>query len=210
MLGIISKIFGGNKSEKDVNKILPLVGEIQTFFKEYASLSNDELRAKTSEFRTRIKNHLVEIDASIEDRNKEAEALPSDDIEGRDAIYKDVDELKKERDRKIEEILKELLPEAFAVVKETSRRFKENAVIESTATELDRELATKREHVKIDGNKSFFQNSWKAAGNTVNWNMVHYDVQLIGGAVLHSGKISEMATGEGKTLVSTLPAYLNA
>src|SRR5690606_24930392 len=119
-------------------------------------------------------------------------------------------ELKKSRDKKLEEILDQILPEAFAVVKETSRRFKENEEIVATATELDRELAARKNNVIIQGDKSIFKNSWTAAGGTVTWNMVHYDVQLVGGTVLHSGKISEMATGEGKTLVSTLAAYVNA
>ncbi len=210
MLKVISKLFGGSKSEKDVKKITPLVGEINRHFETYASLSNDELRHKTQDFRAQIKDHIKEIDAEIAARKEDANQLPSEDIAGRDAIFTEIDKLRKDRDTKIEEILQKILPEAFAVVKETSRRFKENAVMESTATDLDRELATSRNHIKIDGEKSYYQNSWNAAGNTVNWNMVHYDVQLIGGAVLHSGKISEMATGEGKTLVSTLPAYLNA
>jgi len=210
MLGIISKIFGGNKSEKDVKQILPQVEKINQFFKQYASLSNNELRNKTNEFRTRIKAHLADTDNEIEAKRKEAEALPFEEINGRDNIYKEIDALKKDRDKKIEEILQQLLPEAFAVVKETSRRFKENETIESDATELDRTLAAKKNHIIIEGDKAIYKNAWTAGGSTVVWNMVHYDVQLIGGAVLHSGKIAEMATGEGKTLVSTLPAYLNA
>ena len=210
MLGIISKLFGGSKSEKDVKKITPQVAKINEYFAQYQSLSNDQLRTKTADFRSRIQEHLAEINIRINEKNAEAEALPSQDINGRDLIYNEIDTLKKDRDQKIEEVLLQILPEAFAVVKETGRRFKENETIESTATVLDRELATKREHIKIIGDKSVFNNTWNAAGNIVNWNMVHYDVQLIGGAVLHSGKIAEMATGEGKTLVSTLPAYLNA
>ncbi len=210
MLGIISKIFGGNKSEKDVKKIAPQVEQINRFFASYQSISNDELRNKTVVFRERIKAHLAEIDRIISEKNRLAEELPTEDINGRDEVYKEVDGLKKDRDQKIEEILQEILPEAFAVVKETSRRFKENETIESTATDLDRELAAIKDHITIAGDKAIYKNAWSAAGNTVSWNMVHYDVQLIGGAVLHSGKIAEMATGEGKTLVSTLPAYLNA
>ena len=210
MIGIISKIFGGNKSEKDVKQILPQVALINKFFEEYRSLSNDELRDKTNQFRERIKAHLGNIDSEIDARKKEAEELPLTEIGGRDAIYKEIDAMKKDRDKNIEEILKEILPEAFAVVKETARRFKENTSLESTATELDKELASKKSHITIEGDKSIFKNTWTAGGSMVTWNMVHYDVQLIGGAVLHSGKIAEMATGEGKTLVSTLPAYLNA
>ncbi len=210
MLGFISKIFGGSKSEKDVKKIEPYVGKINDFFASYQSLSNDQLRNKTQEFRHRIKEHLSEIDAKIADKNAAAEALPFNDLMGKDAIYQEVDKLKKDRNKEIEVILEKLLPEAFAVVKETSRRFKENTDIVSTATELDRELSIKKNYITIDGSTSTFKNTWTAAGGQVTWNMVHYDVQLIGGAVLHSGKIAEMATGEGKTLVSTLPAYLNA
>ncbi len=210
MLGIIAKLFGGNKSEKDVKQITPLVGKINTFFTEFNSLSNDDLRNKTNLFKLRIKEFLSDIDKQIKDRSEAAEALSTEDINGRDAIYKEVDELKKDRDKKIEEILNELLPEAFAVVKECGRRFKENEILESTATDLDRELAPRRNHMTLEGDKVYYKNIWTAGGGIVTWNMVHYDVQLIGGAVLHSGKIAEMATGEGKTLVSTLPAYLNA
>jgi preprotein translocase subunit SecA len=210
MLGIISKLFGGSKSEKDVKKITPEVEKINRFFAEYQSLSNDQLRNKTKEFRQRIADHLIDIDKTINEKKEAAEQLPSEDITGKDTIYKEIDELKKAKDKQIEEILQELLPQAFAVVKEASRRFKENATLESTATDLDRELAIKKDTVIIEGDKAIHKNSWTAAGGSVTWNMVHYDVQLIGGAVLHSGKIAEMATGEGKTLVSTLPAYLNA
>ena len=210
MLGLISKVFGGNKSEKDVKKIMPQVDNAKSFFAQYQTLTNDELRGKTVEFKNRIKEYLAPTDTEIQNKKDSAEQLSSADIGGRDAIYKEIDELKKERDEKIEDILKELLPEAFAAVKETARRFKENETVVATATDLDREFATKKAHVTIEGDKSIFSNTWTAAGQPVTWNMVHYDVQLIGGAVLHSGKIAEMATGEGKTLVSTLPAYLNA
>ncbi len=210
MFKFLSGIFGGSKSEKDVKAITPLVTSINQYFQSYQSLSNDQLRAKTDEFRVRIREHLTEIDGQIADLGQQAEALPTEDIVGRDEIYKEIDVLKKNRNEKIEEILGILLPEAFAVVKETGRRFKEADQIESTATTLDRELSVKKEYISIQGDRSVFKTSWQAAGNTVRWNMVHYDVQLIGGTVLHQGKIAEMATGEGKTLVSTLPAYLNA
>ncbi|HTD94467.1 MAG TPA: preprotein translocase subunit SecA, partial [Chitinophagaceae bacterium] len=201
---------GGNKSDKDVKKILPLVDKINHFYVSYAELTNDQLRAKTQEFRQRIKEYVQEIDSNIISRNKTADELPFNDLLGKDAIYQEVDKLKKDRDKKIEEALNDILPEAFAVVKEAAHRFKENEMIISTATELDRDLSVTKDYVTIDGDKSSFRNSWTAGGGLVTWNMLHYDVQLIGGAVLHSGKISEMATGEGKTLVSTLPAYLNA
>ncbi len=210
MIGFISKMFGGSKSEKDVKAILPLVTRINQNFQAYQSLSNDDLRNKTSEFRQRIQEHLKEIDALIADTNKKAEELSYDDLVGKDAIYQQVDILKKDRDQLIEDILKEILPEAFAVVKETARRFKENTEIVSTATQLDRDYSVSKDYIRIEGDNAIYKNTWTAGGGQVTWNMVHYDVQLIGGAVLHSGKISEMATGEGKTLVSTLPAYLNA
>ncbi len=210
MIGFISKMFGGSKSQKDIKQILPIVEEIKQHFSTLQSLSNDQLRNKTQDFKQRIREYLSAIDQEIASVNKEAEELPFNDITGKDTLYQQVDALKKDRDKKIEEILKEILPEAFAVVKETARRFKENPELEATATELDKDLSITKDHIRIEGDKAIFKNSWMAAGNLITWNMVHYDVQLIGGYVLHTGKISEMATGEGKTLVSTLPAYLNA
>ncbi|MEO6893824.1 MAG: preprotein translocase subunit SecA, partial [Ginsengibacter sp.] len=210
MAGLLSLLFGGNKSEKDVKVIRPLVGKINAFFDEYNSLTNDELRGKSVDFRGRIKEYLKEIDNQIESQKAEAEKLDSADISGRDAIYRHVDEMTKDRDKKLEEILLEILPEAFAVVKETSRRFKENAEMVSTATELDKTFAETKKYLRIEGDKSIYKNTWTAGGSEIVWNMVPYDVQLIGGIVLHQGKIAEMATGEGKTLVSVLPAYLNA
>ena len=159
MLGIISKIFGGNKSEKDIKKISPYVGQINHFFNSYQSLSNDELRNKTQEFRKRIKEHLIDINAEIEAKNASAEELPFNDLMGKDAIYQQVDKLKKERDKKVEEILKEILPEAFAVVKETCRRFKDNTELVSTATDLDKDLSVKKDYITIEGEKSIFKNS---------------------------------------------------
>ena len=141
MLGILSKIFGGNKSEKDIKHILPIVEQINQHFAAYQSLSNDELRGKSVEFRTRIKDHLARIDSQVADLNKQAEELPFSDINGKDVIYQQIDALKKERDEQIEEVLDTLLPEAFAVVKETARRFKENAEMVATATEMDRNLS---------------------------------------------------------------------
>jgi preprotein translocase subunit SecA len=210
MIGFLSKLFGGSKSEKDVKSILPLVAKINQNFQAYQSLSNDELRHKTVEFRQRIQEHLKTIDAQIAEAEERAEALAFDDLVGKDSIYQEVDRLKKDRNEQIEVVLKEILPEAFAVVKETARRFKESPELTSRATELDRELAARKNYITIEGDQAIFKNTWTAAGGTVTWNMVHYDVQLIGGIVLHQGKIAEMATGEGKTLVSTLPAYLNA
>ncbi|HYE55338.1 MAG TPA: preprotein translocase subunit SecA [Chitinophagaceae bacterium] len=210
MLGFLSKMFGGSKSEKDIKELLPLVSQINKHFESYQSLSHDQLRNKTQEFRQRIRQHLENIDKEIADISNQAEALASEDINGKDALYQQVDKLKKERDQQIEQVLKELLPEAFAVVKETARRFRDNAEIRATATQLDKDLSVKKDYIRIEGDQVIYKNQWMAAGSLITWNMVHYDVQLIGGMVLHQGKIAEMATGEGKTLVSTLPAYLNA
>jgi len=210
MIGFLSKIFGGSKSDKDVKKLQSVVTEINNHYAQLQSLSNDQLRDKTQEFRARINDHLSDIDQQIADKKTESEAENAEDIQSREAIYNEVDKLVKKRDELIEEILRIILPEAFAVVKETARRFKDNTQIIATATDLDRELATMKKHITIQGDQSIYQNTWDAAGITVTWNMLHYDVQLIGGMVLHDGKIAEMATGEGKTLVSTLPAYLNA
>jgi len=210
MLQIISKLFGGSKSEKDVKKIEHLVPVINGHFEGYKSLNNDQLRAKTEEFKERIKAHLSATDQLIAQEQERAEALPLSDFIGRDQIYENIDALKKERDQAIEKALWEILPVAFAVVKEAARRFTEEEELVATATPLDRDLSVKKEYINIKGDQSVFQTTWKAAGTPITWNMVHYDVQLLGGIVLHQGKIAEMSTGEGKTLVSTLPAYLNA
>jgi len=210
MLKFITKLFGSSKSEKDVQKIRPILEKANSFFASYASLTNDELRGKTTEFKQRVQNYLTAIDAQIAEKKEIADALSDTEIHKRDAIYKEVDTLNKERDQKIEEVLAEIQPEAFAVVKETARRFSTNEELVSTATELDRSFSVKKDYISIKGEQSVYKNTWTAAGGKVTWNMVHYDVQLIGGSVLHEGKIAEMSTGEGKTLVSTLPAYLNA
>ena len=210
MIGILSKLFGGSKSDKDVKRLQPIVAEVNRNFSAYQSLSNDELRGKTQDFRRRIADHLAGIDQEITTKKAEADQHHEEDIASREAVYNEADKLVKKRDELIEEILREIQPEAFAVMKETARRFKENKEMVATATDLDRELAVGKNYIRIEGDQSVFNNSWEAAGNLVTWNMVHYDVQLIGGMVLHDGKISEMATGEGKTLVSTLPSYLNA
>ena len=210
MLGILSKLFGGSKSEKDVEKIKPQVENINRFFQEYRSLPIDALRGKTSEFCERIREHLRVIDEEIQSAINSAEVLSEDQIQEKDDIFQRVDKLRKERDKKIEEALLAIHPEAFALIKETARRLSEAEEIQATATDLDRYLAPKRPHMRIESDQVYYKKTWIAAGGQVSWNMVHYDVQLIGGTVLHQGKIAEMATGEGKTLVSTLPAYLNA
>ncbi len=210
MISFLSKLFGGSKSDKDVKRLQPIVADINRIYNELQSLTHDQLRNKTQVFRQQIREYLTDIDAEIAKQKAAADEHPETDLHAREAIYNEVDKLIKKRDQQIEEILEKILPEAFAVVKEASRRLKENPVIVSSATELDKELALEKDYIRIEGDQCHFSNTWQAAGNTVTWNMVHYDVQLIGGITLHEGKIAEMATGEGKTLVSTLPAYLNA
>lgn len=210
MIGFLSKLLGGSKSDKDMKRIQPLVSEINRVYTELQGLSIDQLRNKTQEFRARIREHLKDVDAEIAAEKAKADEHPETDVHAREAIYNEVDKLIKKRDEQIEVILEQILPEAFAVIKETARRLKENQELTVTATQLDKDLAIERDYIRIEGDKAIYKNTWQAAGNTVTWNMLHYDVQLIGGITLHQGKIAEMATGEGKTLVSTLPAYLNA
>jgi len=210
MLGFLSKLFGGSKSEKDVKKIMPVIENITKQFASLESISIDELRGKTTEFRKRIKTAIAATDEEILAMQSKADSLAETDIHGKDELFQEIDRLRKRRDQEIEAVLAEIHPEAFAVVKEAARRFTVSEEIQATATDLDRQLVSKRPHMRIEGDLVFYKKSWMAAGGQVTWNMVHYDVQLIGGSVLHQGKIAEMATGEGKTLVSTLPAYLNA
>jgi len=204
----IQKIFG-SKYDRDVKNYAPIVEEVNEAFEALRDLSNDELRNKTLEFKARIKEYLSDIDAEIEKTKEEIES--TDDLLRKEELFKELDEINKEKDKEQEVVLKEILPQAFAVVKETARRFSENEQLEVTATEHDRNLAAKpqKSYLKINGDKATFANTWQAAGGEITWNMVHYDVQLIGGMVLHDGIIAEMATGEGKTLVATLPSYLN-
>lgn len=209
MLNFISKLFG-SKSDRDVKSILPVVEKVKAEFAKLGSLSNDELRAKTIGFKETIAAGLAAIDGEIGAIKERIEENPNLDVNEKVELYTQLDKLEKDRNKELEEILMRILPEGFAVVKETALRFKENKTIEVTATQFDRDLAARKQNVIIKGDKAIHHNTWLAAGNEVTWDMVHYDVQLIGGIVLHQGKISEMATGEGKTLVATLPAYLNA
>ncbi len=205
----ISKIFG-TKSERDLKEIQPILDNILVEFPKLANLSNDELREKTIAFKKRIKEFCLQEQTQINEIRQKIDADLSLSIEAKELHYEEIDKLEKEITEKNKKIIDDLLPEAFAVIKETAKRFKENSSLEVTATKMDIDLAARRESIEIKGDKAYWSNSWKAAGNIVNWDMVHYDVQLIGGIVLHQGKISEMGTGEGKTLVGTLPVYLNA
>jgi preprotein translocase subunit SecA len=209
MLDFFSKLFG-SKSERDVKALLPIVEKIKAEFAKLDGISNDELRAKTISFKETIVEGLSGIDSEIQAIKDRTETELDMDVSEKVDLYTQLDKLEKDRNKELEEILKNILPEAFAVVKETARRFAGNKTIEVTATQFDRDLAAKKSNVVIKGDTAIHHNTWLAAGNEVTWDMVHYDVQLIGGIVLHQGKISEMATGEGKTLVATLPAYLNA
>jgi preprotein translocase subunit SecA len=202
------KAFVGDKSEKDVKAIQPLVTKVKSFESALQALSHDELRAKTAQFKSKIQQARAEKDAKIASLKQDAEQ--TQDIDAREDIYAEIDTIEKEAYEISEKVLNEILPEAFAVVKETARRFKENSTITVTATPKDRELSASKSYIKIEGENASWANSWDAAGKAITWDMIHYDVQLIGGVVLHQGKIAEMQTGEGKTLVATLPLYLNA
>lgn len=205
----ITKVFG-TKSDKDVKLLQPYVVATNQEYSKLQSLSNDDFRAKTVELQNYINERLSSIDNQIKDLNKSVDSESEMGIDDKENVFKQIDALEKQRNEELEKVLVEILPRAFAIVKETARRFKENTELEVTATHLDRELATKKQHIEIVGDKAIWKNQWAAAGNILTWDMLHYDVQLIGGAVLHLGKIAEMATGEGKTLVATLPAFLNA
>jgi preprotein translocase subunit SecA len=208
LLNSVIKAFVGDKSKKDIKGIQPLVDKIKTFENSLAQLSNDELRAKTISFKNTIKEARASIDVEIE--KLRAEADTTTDIDRKEDIYTEIDKLKDDAYKISEDTLNNLLPEAFAVVKETARRFTENETITVTASQFDRELSGSKDYVSLEGENAIWQNSWDAAGKEVTWDMIHYDVQLIGGIALHQGKIAEMMTGEGKTLVATLPVYLNA
>ncbi|GAB5475141.1 MAG: preprotein translocase subunit SecA [Maribacter sp.] len=204
----VLKAFVGDKSQKDVKALQPLVKEIKSFETSLENLSHDELRNKTAEFKARIKKDRSDLDTQIAELEEEVKV--STDIDKNEDIYSEIDRLKEEAYSISEKTLNDLLPEAFAVVKETAKRFVHNTTIEVTASEYDRELSGDKNYVTLDGDKAIWSNSWDAAGKEVTWDMIHYDVQLIGGIALHQGKIAEMQTGEGKTLVATLPLYLNA
>ena len=203
---ILSKLFG-NKSQRDLREVQPYLIKIKEIYPSIQALSNDELRAKSESLKQKIREYTAAERTEIETLKANVEEL---DLEAREEVWNKVDKIEKTILDRTEEILDEVLPEAFSIVKDTARRFAENAEIVVTATERDREFATKFDFVRIEDDKAIYQNHWVAGGNDMTWDMVHYDVQLIGGVVLHKGKIAEMATGEGKTLVATLPVFLNA
>ena len=207
LVDIIKKVFG-SKSERDMKQVKPILEKVLAAYKDIDKLSNDELRARTEELKKKIR----EREEPFEKRIAEIKGHLESDIpvSEKEKLATESDKLVKEEDEEIEKVLNEILPEAFAIMKSTARRFAQNPVVEVTANDFDRNLSTSRDFVKIEGDKALWQNHWIAGGNEVTWDMVHYDVQIIGGIVLHQGKIAEMATGEGKTLVATLPVFLNA
>ncbi|MFM9075940.1 MAG: preprotein translocase subunit SecA, partial [Bacteroidota bacterium] len=209
MLKFIAKIFG-TKSDKDIKKLMPLVEQTNREGEKLTGISNDELRNLSFGLRDVIATELKSIDEQLAARHGKIAAEPDLDLSEKERIFGEIDNLELERNQELEKVLLEILPRTFAIVRETARRFRENEYLEVTAREYDRLLAARAEHITIEGNNARWKNQWMAAGNLIKWDMVHYDVQIIGGIVLHEGKISEMATGEGKTLVATLPAFLNA
>ncbi|RIA10301.1 protein translocase subunit secA [Flavobacteriaceae bacterium MAR_2010_72] len=207
-LNSVLKVFVGDKSKQDVKSIMPIVEQVKSFEQALEQLSHDELRAKTASFKAKIAEARQPLNDKIEGLLKEAEA--TEDIDQREDIYQEIDSIKDEIYTITEGVLHEILPEAFAVVKETAKRFVANTSIEVSASTFDREISGTKDYVTLDDEKAIWSNSWDAAGKPITWDMVHYDVQLIGGIAMHQGKIAEMQTGEGKTLVATLPMYLNA
>ena len=208
LLDSVLKVFVGDKSKQDVKSIMPIVEKIKSFESSLESLSHDELREKTNAFKAQIAEARKSYNEEIEALNTKAEN--TEDIDEREDIYQEIDRIKDEIYKVTEDVLNDILPEAFAVVKETAKRFLHNTEIKVKATAFDREISGTNDYVTLDGDDAIWANSWDAAGKPITWDMIHYDVQLIGGIAMHQGKIAEMQTGEGKTLVATLPVYLNA
>lgn len=207
-LNSVLKLFVGDKAKTDVKALTPIVSKIKTFEAALGALTHDELRAKTIEFKAKIAEANAAVDKQMADLNIEAEN--TDDIDERETIYDKIDALKDEAYKITEDVLNIILPEAFAVVKETAKRFAQNPTITVVANSFDRSISSEKGYVVLEDDKAIWANSWDAAGKPITWDMIHYDVQLIGGIAMHQGKIAEMQTGEGKTLVATLPVYLNA
>ena len=203
------KMFFGTKSDKDRKEIEPYVNKIKEIYPQIEQLSNDELRAHSAALQAAVAAYIADDEAQITDLKAKLENMETS-LDEKEEISRKIDHLTEEIDRKIEEKLDEILPEAFAIMKDTARRFTQNSEVVVTATDFDRDLAAEKDFVRIEGDKAIYSNSWTAGGNKITWDMIHYDCQLFGGVVLHKGKIAEMATGEGKTLVATLPVFLNA
>ena len=207
MINLIAKFFG-TKSQRDIKELLPYVEKVNAEFVRLKDLSNDELRQISAELKAHITTELSDIDNQLTELNEQA-ANPDVDVNEKERLFNQIDKLEADRNTELERVLLDILPRAFAVVKETARRFTENEQLTVTATDFDREIASRKKNVVIDGEQAHWANRWDAAGTPIKWDMIHYDVQIIGGVVLHQGKIAEMATGEGKTLVATFPAFLN-
>ena len=203
------KMFFGTKSDKDRKEIEPYVNKIKEIYPQIEQLSNDELRAHSAALQAAVAAYIADDEAQITDLKAKLENMETS-LDEKEEISRKIDHLTEEIDRKIEEKLDEILPEAFAIMKDTARRFTQNSEVVVTATDFDRDLAAEKDFIRIEGDKAIYSNSWTAGGNKITWDMIHYDCQLFGGVVLHKGKIAEMATGEGKTLVATLPVFLNA
>ena len=203
------KMFFGTKSDKDRKEIEPYVNKIKEIYPQIEQLSNDELRAHSAALQAAVAAYIADNEAQITDLKAKLENMETS-LDEKEEISRKIDHLTEEIDRKIEEKLDEILPEAFAIMKDTARRFTQNSEVVVTATDFDRDLAAEKDFIRIEGDKAIYSNSWTAGGNKITWDMIHYDCQLFGGVVLHKGKIAEMATGEGKTLVATLPVFLNA
>lgn len=213
MLGSVNKILKkilGDKSEKDIQEVEPIVEEINKVYDTLRNISSNELRHKAQELRVIIADRIKGKEEEIRQLKVQSETISEIDIDAKEAIYEQIDQLTKEVDDQLEEVLEEILPQAFAIIKETARRFTEDGSVRVLANEYDKQLATERDSITIEGEDAVWSNTWKAAGADIKWEMVHYDVQLIGGIALHRGKVAEMQTGEGKTLVATLPVFLNA
>ncbi|NBC56665.1 MAG: preprotein translocase subunit SecA, partial [Bacteroidetes bacterium] len=208
ILDTVLKTFVGDKTKKDLKQIYPIVDEIKSYESELEKLDLEQLRQKTADFKAKIKAANTEELSKIEALKKEADEC--ENIDEKENIYSQIDDLEDVVYENSEKVLDEIMPEAFAVVKETTKRFFHNTELRVKATEFDRELSAQKDYINLDDDYAIWSNSWDAAGKPITWDMIHYDVQLIGGIVMHQGKIAEMQTGEGKTLVATLPMYLNA
>ncbi|MBC8155211.1 MAG: preprotein translocase subunit SecA, partial [Bacteroidetes bacterium] len=205
----ITKLFG-TKSDRDYKDLYPYVGQVNAEFERLKALSNDELRQASADLKQLIADRLQDFDGQVASLRQQVADQPDMDVNDKETIFNQIDKLEVDRNKELEGVLLEVLPKAFAVVKETARRFTQHEQLEVTASEYDRDYSLRKKNVRIEGDKAYWANSWDAAGVPIKWDMVHYDVQIIGGVVLHQGKIAEMATGEGKTLVAAFPAVLFA
>lgn len=209
MANFLTKLFG-SKADRDNKELKPFLEKTLAVYETIKDFSNDELRSKTIEFKSKIAASIAKEESRISEIKEYLDTHYDIDIEEKETLYKEMETLEKKAYQITQDVLDEILPEAYAVIKETAKRFKDNEVVEVTATDRDRDIAAYRDCVEIRDNKAYYNSSWSAGGNVIKWDMCHYDVQIIGGTVLHQGKIAEMGTGEGKTLVATLPVYLNA